>query len=393
MCLNFYKCRKGCVKMKICILSMQRVENYGSLLQAYGLKKLLTEMGHYVDFLDIEPIKQDDILMPNERYVYINELDTYSTNFVMKKLKKLDRYILNRIHQKLIMHKQYAIFNDFRKNELEIRGTNGSNYYDFCIIGSDEVFNCASESPWGFTSQLFGNVKQADAVITYAASCGSTKLNFLSEAVQNVIKKNMQNIKAISVRDDNTMNFVKGLSEKDTPLYKHFDPVVISDFDKEIRRSILPDFFSQKYCILYSYRNRIKSNDEMQKIINFCKNHELELITLGNPQKWINKHYALDPFALLKAFSQAEFIITDTFHGAIFSAKYAKRFGIICRDSNANKLLDLIKELNIETHLTNGLVDIEEIYQINNDYNLSNNIELKEVKRTIEYFQEFLKCE
>ena len=48
--------------MNICILSMQRVLNYGSLLQAYSLMKILTHMGHMVDFIDIEPNETENAL-------------------------------------------------------------------------------------------------------------------------------------------------------------------------------------------------------------------------------------------------------------------------------------------------------------------------------------------
>ena len=40
--------------MKIGILSMQRIENFGSLLQAYALKKTLETFGNEVSFIDIQ---------------------------------------------------------------------------------------------------------------------------------------------------------------------------------------------------------------------------------------------------------------------------------------------------------------------------------------------------
>ncbi len=40
--------------MKICILSMQSIVNYGSVLQAYALRRLLQNLGHEVDFIDIQ---------------------------------------------------------------------------------------------------------------------------------------------------------------------------------------------------------------------------------------------------------------------------------------------------------------------------------------------------
>ena len=40
--------------MKVGIMSMQRVENYGSFLQAYGLKKEIEKLGHTVQFVDYQ---------------------------------------------------------------------------------------------------------------------------------------------------------------------------------------------------------------------------------------------------------------------------------------------------------------------------------------------------
>lgn len=49
--------------MKVCILSMQKVPNMGSLLQSYSLKKILESMGHEVHFIDIEKRNSDDELL------------------------------------------------------------------------------------------------------------------------------------------------------------------------------------------------------------------------------------------------------------------------------------------------------------------------------------------
>ena len=63
---------------------------------------------------------------------------------------------------------QNNLFDDFRADHLRINQK--SDRYDLCVIGSDEVFNCLSTGGWGFTSQLFGNVPEADSVITYEKS-------------------------------------------------------------------------------------------------------------------------------------------------------------------------------------------------------------------------------
>lgn len=42
-------------KPRVGILSMQRIYNYGSFLQAFGLKSLLESLGCDVQFVDYEP--------------------------------------------------------------------------------------------------------------------------------------------------------------------------------------------------------------------------------------------------------------------------------------------------------------------------------------------------
>ena len=49
------------------------------------------------------------------------------------------------------------------------------------VIGSDEVFNCAQKTWFGFSRQLFGEGLNADKIITYAASFGATTVDKLQE--------------------------------------------------------------------------------------------------------------------------------------------------------------------------------------------------------------------
>ena len=49
--------KQGGILMKVGILSMQRIVNYGSFMQSYALKKIIESMGHQVEFVDykVEP--------------------------------------------------------------------------------------------------------------------------------------------------------------------------------------------------------------------------------------------------------------------------------------------------------------------------------------------------
>lgn len=365
--------------MKVCILSMQRVNNMGSLLQSYALKKTLNSLNCEVEFLDIQKKDQDYYLLGNVREEYH---ESERTGFIGK-LKKLDRYSLNRIKIKHISYQQDDLFDVFRKNQLNIEKK--SSHYDLCVIGSDEVFNCLNSSTWGFTSQLFGNVPEAKQVITYAASCGATKYDNLTIPIRHRISESFDNIAWFSVRDKNTYEFVNKLTSKDVQI--HLDPVLIYDFKKELDELSIE--YPKKYCIVYSYYNRIHDKHEVETIVKFCEANGLIPIALGAPQYWIKEYIPCTPFECLKLFQNAEFVLTDTFHGTIFAAKYTKAFGVMTRPSNYNKLNDLINRLGIRNHLLKSIDEIDSKLLITK-VDISEIIKA-ERERTLDYLSQYCK--
>lgn len=371
--------------MKIAILSMQRINNYGSLLQSYSLMKLLQQFGHDVYFLDIECREEDKILLGNNNQLHFAEGEM-ATRQLFSKIRKIDRYIINRINHKIAHKKRIPIFEQFRIENLEIHKSSSS--FDLCIIGSDEVFNCLTPSNWGFTSQLFGNVDKADRVITYAASCGATTYDNVPVAVRNAIASSLSKLAGISVRDKNTMDFVSSLIQKNA--LKHADPVVIGDFTQELSVTALPNNLPERYCVVYSYHNRFNDPVEIKEILDFCKRHNMTPVAIGAPQKWIKRYWCGSPFATLKVFQNAAFIITDTFHGTIFSAKYAQKFAVVSRESNRNKLLDLLITLGIEKHHLKQINMVEEVYSKDNDIDAIK-VKASELRsQAISYLREYI---
>lgn len=367
--------------MKSCILSMQRVENCGSLLQAYALKKMLQQCGSTVSFLDIEQNAQDNQLRNKQELCFAE-----SRKGVLVKLSRLDRYALNRLRIKRLAREQDAIFEEFRQQALGMNESVNEEHFDCCVIGSDEVFNCMTKAPWGFTSQLFGNVRQADRVITYAASCGATTYEDVPAAVAEKIQDTFRGVSAFSVRDENTRTFVSRLTEKEPVV--HFDPVVVGDFEQEMDGAMLPESFPKRYCIVYSYYNRISDKAQIRAIKDFCRKHQLEIVALGAPQMWIKNYLPLHPFQMLKAFQNAEFVITDTFHGTIFSAKFSKKFAVMTRPSNENKLADLIERLHLQEHRIESMEQLEKVFASKHDTESTIALAWQENARSMQYLME-----
>ena len=115
------------------------------------------------------------------------------------------------------------------------------------------------------------------------------------------------------------------------------------------------------------FRYRIHKPEEIDTIKRFCDKHNLTPIAIGSPQFWLKNYVACSPFQCLKIFQNADFVITDTFHGTIFAAKYAPKYAVLIRDSNRNKLLDLIKKIKIEKHLIENMEEIEKKFSCKKD--------------------------
>ena len=165
----------------------------------------------------------------------------------------------------------------------------------------------------------------------------------------------------VLIGDMNTKDFIEQLTS--APVESHLDPVWVGDFQEELERTSITIELPKKYCIIYSYYNRIHDKKEIEDILHFCKEKKLEPIALGAPQMWLKNYVAVSPFEMLKIFQNADFIITDTFHGTIFSEKFNGHFAVLYRDSNKNKLSDLVKKIGAENHVITDFSKLDVVYK------------------------------
>ncbi len=357
----------------VCILTMHKENNPGSVLQAYALKKTIENLGYDVSFLDIEPNAADQQLLAGKQLDFSAEKASGQAGQADSEAKKAAQ------------RKKSQVYDAFRKNNLDL--DHRHDHYDTCVIGSDEVFNCMDSGWWGFTSQLFGNVPQADQIITYAATSSATTLDSLPPLVAKRISETFKNIKAFSVRDEKTKIFVEGLAHHKPEV--NVDPVVIYDFKDEIQNADLA-YPNGKYCLLYSRENRFGKPEEIAAVQAFCKKHDLHLISVNASQYWIDDHIECDPFECLKLFENADFVLTDTFHGTLLAAKYADRFGIVIRPSNQNKLNDLVERFGLQDHVMHTMDELEaKLNTPKNKEQIAQNI-AREKERSLAYLKQNL---
>ena len=345
---------------------MQEVKNYGSFLQAFSLKKNIEALGHTCDFINIMPGRQLDGYKITRFHKF---------KLLFRRLKGLD--FVKRF--KII----YTFHSRFSKEFLPYLGVRtGVNirHYDVVVIGSDEVFNCAQQTWFGFSPQLFGKGLNADKVITYAASFGATTLDILQElGVKDEVAELLKNINSLSVRDENSAEVVKALTG--TVPFRHVDPVLIYDYS-----GLLPlEKRENEYMIVYTYPGRITDKKEINAIKTYARQHGLRLISIGHYFPWCDDVIVPTPFEVLSYFRDATCIVTDTFHGCIFSIKYNKPFVAIVRNMNSNKLLSLLKQFGLETRIAYDISMLQSIMDTRINYQPVNSLIGKERERSVEY--------
>ena len=347
-------------------MSMQRIVNYGSFLQAYALKSEIEKLGHEVEFVDYkvcEPIAEPPHLIHHKEE---NALKIYLRRFYhyLKGQKKDFREIYRDSLKKIGVKEK-------RKYNTEV---------DTLVIGSDEVFNCLQNNgDVGYSLELFGKNNKAKKLISYGASFGFTTYEgLLKYGKYEEIKELINKFDEISVRDENSFELIEKMTSKKPSV--HVDPVIIHDFsDKIIEKNDLKD-----YIIVYSYAGRIKDN-EIKEIKDFAKKHNKKIVSIGFHQEFCDIKINCTPFEMLGYFKNAFCIITDTFHGTIFSVKTRNNFATIIRDSNRQKLTTLLKILGLsEKSVKNS---IEEALNINIDYKKVEEKIKKEREKSINYLK------
>lgn len=369
------------MRMRIGIMTMQRVTNYGSYMQALALKNMLEEIGNVVIFIDFK----EEMLASTRKYYNNSRLKILrlAKRSIKVRLKEEKRPLTQR---DLIFQEAYHMIGVpiDRKYRTKV---------DVLVIGSDEVFNCLQEYPGvGYSLELFGKNNRAKKLISYAASFGDTTFERLQQyGFTDEISYYLKRFNALSVRDKNSKYVVEKLIGS-VPL-EHLDPTLVGGIEKMNWKKCS----NKGYVAVYGYGNRF-SKEEGAAIKDFAHKRNMDIVILNAPQKFAKDYILCKPDEIFGYFQNADYIVTDTFHGTIFSVLFHKPVAVFSRSpqdvdySNENKLLDLVERLGIESQLVQEPSELEDILLHEIDYNRIDTLRQKERIRTINYLKEYC-CE
>ena len=358
--------------MKIAILSMQRVVNFGSVLQAWSLRELIREeTGAEVCFLDIE----DMPALPSRKTVAETVDYEVPSDYPPGIFQKVKRRCITMLsaHNKRLIRK-------FMEEELALEETNRYTYLDAVVVGSDEVFNHAK----GIRLQLHGQVGQTGKVIAYGASCGSALPEDIAPEDRPRVAEAMSRFRGMSVRDAATEAYVRELYTG--AIDRHLDPVLVGELYKRCHRPVC----LKKYLLVYAYGQRIRTREEISAIREYARARGLKTVAVGGSQFWCDLYVPATPFRLLDYFYYADCVVTDTFHGAIFSVVNRKRFAVIPRQTNRNKLSSLLEDLGLQAQMLPDISCLETVISREIDYDRVERILQTERARTRAYLREQL---
>ncbi len=322
---------------KVGILTWYKSLNHGAILQAYASQRFLNEQG------------VSSILLDYDRSAKTME----TTKDIIK--RKMSYFNLNYLRMRTKLKKwntqKRASFEEFKKNYLVIgKKYNTYKEIDNIMIGSDMVFDFYE----GYNPFMYGKDVHSNNIFSYAACFGyTTEESFEKFEKKDEIINLVNKMSGIGYRDDNTYKILKNKCNIKNAT-KNVDPVLLYGFNKEKEEWNDYGWKDKEYILIYSYQSNLNKKSEVKRIKKIGKNNNLKIVSVGYYHAWCDENVNADPKEFVEMFANAKYVITDTFHGLVFSIIMNKQFSLIVRN-NSFKVLDLLKELNISYNINDSV--------------------------------------
>lgn len=344
--------------MKIAILTLPLHTNYGGILQCYALQTVLEGMGHQVTVLNRrwpEPNAQQRVVRRIaslakcivKKYLMgrkdIALMSPWAENYTIykaeqRKLIEIKRFVKEHIH----------LTKPLRSSD-ELREYVEANEVDCIVVGSDQVWReiygpCIEDYFLGFLPEGDKRVK-----VTYAASFGTADSPISEDHLKNCIPL-AKRFSSISVREQSGVEIMKDIFGVDAKLL--LDPTLLLSAEqykfpvKDMEKGCLVSY------ILDETEDKIATLQEVTEALHL-KNKKLRLdatsqddVVLPSIEEW------------LSSFANAEFVVTDSFHGCVFSIINHKPFiAIANKDRGLERFTSLLGTFGLMDRLIFGHED------------------------------------
>ncbi len=315
--------------MKVGILTFPHSPSYGASLQMYALYKTVEQLGCTPFILNYQ-----NKYMQNKHHIEHNPIKAKLLNIVgyrtSKKFNQFEKMLTwlpkTIIHEAIKLHSVSA--------ELE-----------YIIVGSDQVWNPAVT---GSDTAYFLDFCESKKKISYAASFG---VNALEPQFAKVITELLYDIPALSIREQKGKEIIKKLTERDASVV--LDPTFLQTKESWDKIVYAKPIVKQPYIFSFVFN----SNEENVSYKTRLSNETgLPILSISdNPMKKSDEKSiyvsGIGPKEFLRLIKDAEYIVTDSFHGTAFSIILNRPFYVSLSTKTNSRLETLLSTLELENRI------------------------------------------
>lgn len=327
------------------IITIHKINNYGSVFQAYALQKTCKDMGFEVEIIDYN--------YPNEYHLfnkYVNHVDLQSNEprwikllFALDLIKQHNgiKKFVNKFQK--LSSKQYN-----HPSELE----SDVPHYDIYITGSDQLWNpryCNGDPAF-----LLHFAPDNALKISYAASIGA---NSIPDGLKTQYRELLNRYAHISVRENSGVQVVQDVTGKEATVV--LDPTLLLNRDQWNQIAVPKRLFRKKYILCYFLNYTFNAFPYVDQLAEYMqKQTGYEIIRVARPPHKLSlshTHYRVgaSPEEFLALIRDAEMVLTTSFHGTAFAVNYGKPVFTIVQDREANdsRQVSLMCNLGLENQI------------------------------------------
>lgn len=378
--------------MKIGIITIQNVNNYGAELQSCALCRKLRALGHDAEVINyLFGIHPEHIFDGEKRTVPISVRQIIKIKLLpivqnlfclfYKKNKRIRNQRFNDFH---------ASYNHLTEKVYpSVKSLYNANFdYDIICVGSDQVWNYMK----GYSLEPFLACfdKKGTKKISYGSSIG---LSSLSKEADDVFKNALSVFSNLSVREQQAAELLKNLLHRDIDVV--LDPTLLLDNKEWLEVAKYDMCPTQKYILVYIVT--IKPCDYVLKLARYiAKQRNLKIVRIcrdAYPEHSggdVQEIMTAGPSDFVGLFSKAEFVVTNSFHGTVFSINFSKPFYSVIKShhSTNSRLTNILKKLNLDNRIVPVGSPIPEICDI--DYAIPTERLNTERLHSLEYIKKAL---
>ena len=338
-------------KKKIEVITLHRIVNYGSVLQAYATQYILEKLGYEVEFVDYYPERMHMLGMLKR---IKNKSEKLKKSLIFRTLARiimLPSYILRFGIFKNFINKRLHLTNKIYKTEDEIE--KDVPEADVYCTGSDQVWNTGwnEKIDYPFFLKFAPNGKKC---ISFSASFGKSKLE---DWEKEETKKLLQKYSALSMREKSGVEIVKNLGFNNA--INVVDPTLM--LNKEEWAKLASDKYKNESYIFVYNLNRNKKIDEY--VQNLAKEKNLKIYYVSYSLHEFYKKGKMkcnvkveDFLALIK---NAKYVVTDSFHATAFSINFNTPFMIVFPEKYSTRVKNILEITGLESRIVKDYTNVD----------------------------------